>query len=76
METIKMEMVPQVIQTLEFYLDKTPKGDIDLMAVDEDGDSWYVCTVTRQGRLVLHSGLPTNLGFSLDNDCRIKTTNN
>lgn len=58
---------------LEFKLVRVSDHLCGLKVVEQNGNSWWIGTITEAGRLRLHAFLPTALGLSLDSDGRIIT---
>ena len=59
---------------LEPTLIRDSEGDITLI-IENDNESRDVATLTADGRLMLHDGIPPGFGLNVDQDGRIRTVN-
>jgi len=61
---------------LTFYLLPTRSSpSVDLMCTDENGDDWCILCFNGDGSISRYEGLPTYLGFPVDEDGRIVIIN-
>ena len=48
-------------------------GEITVMAEDDQGYDWYICSLKEGEDMKLHAALPKNIGFPVDEDGCIET---
>lgn len=67
---MKVELEKTVEVTADLELVQGTDGSVHVMSND-----WYIVTFKKNGELLLHSYISGGLGFKLDTDGQIVTTN-
>lgn len=58
--------------TMRLKLVRDDLGEVDLVAVDEEGSEWYLIGLTKTGEFYRHEFLPDDLGFQVNGDGQIE----
>ena len=51
--------------TMRIYLEEF-LGEVTVMAEDDEGYEWYICSLKEGKKMKLHAELPGNIGFPVD----------
>ena len=51
---------------LSFYLEAGDRGQIDLKCREPNTKSWFIVRIINDGSLMLHKGIPRNIGLKVD----------
>lgn len=60
---------------LEFYLDTSADGEVQLVGKDSGGVNWYIAAIANNGTLIRYADIPGGLGLEVKDNGQIKLHN-